>query len=56
MARYLRHGRNPDTAAADDKQVRTAVETILADVRDRGDVAVRELSVGRNVPYGKAAE
>ena len=45
MARYLKHGRNPDTAAADDKQVRTVVETILADVQDRGDAAVRELSL-----------
>ena len=44
MARYLKHGRSPDTAAADDKQVRTVVETILADVQDRGDAAVRELS------------
>ena len=45
MARYLKHGRNPDTAAADDKQVRSVVETILADVQERGDVAVRELSL-----------
>ena len=45
MARYLKHGRNPDTAAADDKQVRTVVETILADVQARGDAAVRELSL-----------
>ena len=45
MARFLKHGRNPDTAAADDKQVRTVVETILADVRERGDAAVRELSI-----------
>ncbi len=45
MARYLKHGRNPDTAAADDKQVRTVVETILADVQERGDAAVRELSI-----------
>ncbi len=45
MAIYLKHGRNPDTAAADDKQVRTVVETLLADVQDRGDAAVRELSI-----------
>lgn len=37
MARYLEHGRNPDTAAADDKQVRTVVETILAAVQDCAD-------------------
>ncbi len=45
MARYLKHGRNPETAATDDKQVRTVVETILADVQERGDAAVRELSL-----------
>ena len=45
MAQYLKHGCNPDTAAADDKQVRTVVETILAAVQDRGDAAVRELSL-----------
>lgn len=44
MARHLERGRNPDTAAADDKQGRTVVETILANVQDRGDAAVRELS------------
>ena len=45
MAGHLKHGRDPDTAAADDKQVRMVVETMLADVLDRGDAAVRELSL-----------
>ena len=44
MARHLKTGINPDTAAAADKQVRETVETILGDIAVRGDAAVRELS------------
>lgn len=44
MATYLKRGRDADRAAADDASVRTTVEGILADIAQRGDTAVRELS------------
>ena len=45
MARYLKRGRDASAAAEDDAKVRATVERILADIADRGDEAVRELSV-----------
>jgi sulfopropanediol 3-dehydrogenase len=44
MARFLKHGRDIAQIAADDAKVRATVESILADIADRGDAAVRELS------------
>ncbi|PZW41384.1 sulfopropanediol 3-dehydrogenase [Humitalea rosea] len=45
MAQYLKRGRDADAAAEDDARVRATVEGILADIRARGDAAVRELSI-----------
>jgi sulfopropanediol 3-dehydrogenase len=45
VAVWLKRGRNAETTAADDRQVRDTVEVILADVSTRGDAAVRELSI-----------
>ena len=45
VAIWLKRGRNAETTAADDRQVRDTVEVILADVSTRGDAAVRELSI-----------
>ena len=45
MATYLKRGATAEAKASNDRQVRDAVETILADVEARGDAAVRELSV-----------
>lgn len=42
--RYLKRGQDPQALAAADAQVRTTVESILADIGKRGDSAVRELS------------
>ncbi len=44
VAVWLKRGRNAETTAANDRQVRDTVEAILADVAARGDAAVRELS------------
>ncbi|WP_088344457.1 MULTISPECIES: histidinol dehydrogenase [Rhodomicrobium] len=44
MAKYLKRGRDAALRAEDAAQVRTAVETILADIEARGDRAVRALS------------
>ena len=44
MARFLKHGRDADDIASDDAKVRATVEAILADIAQRGDAAVRELS------------
>jgi len=44
MPEYLKRGKPQDERAADDAKVRATVEGILADIEDRGDVAVRELS------------
>lgn len=41
---YLKRGAEAASAAEADKKVREAVEAILADVQERGDEAVRELS------------
>ena len=45
MARFLKRGRDADAVAEDDAKVRVTVENILADIKVRGDVAVRELSI-----------
>jgi sulfopropanediol 3-dehydrogenase len=44
MARYLKRGRDDALRAEDDQKVRATVEGILADIANRGDAAVRELS------------
>ena len=45
MARFLKQGRDADAVADDDAKVRATVEGILADIKARGDAAVRELSI-----------
>jgi sulfopropanediol 3-dehydrogenase len=45
MARFLKRGRDADAVAEDDAKVRATVENILADIKARGDAAVRELSI-----------
>ena len=44
MAIFLKRGRDAATVAEDDAKIRATVETILADIAARGDVAVRALS------------
>ncbi|SVC93178.1 uncharacterized protein METZ01_LOCUS346032, partial [marine metagenome] len=44
MARYLKTGKAAAELAESDAKVRTTVEGILADIEERGDAAVRELS------------
>jgi sulfopropanediol 3-dehydrogenase len=44
MAEYLKRGRDAALRAVDQAKVRATVETILSDIEDRGDAAVRELS------------
>ncbi|MCX6048484.1 MAG: histidinol dehydrogenase [Chloroflexi bacterium] len=44
MATILKAGMNPTTADAVDQKVRATVEQILDDVKQRGEVAIRELS------------
>jgi sulfopropanediol 3-dehydrogenase len=44
VARYLKTGITEDAAAEADAQVRTTVEAIIADIKLRGDAAVREWS------------
>ena len=41
---YMKRGKDAATRATDDAKVRATVETILADIEARGDIAVRELS------------
>ncbi len=45
MAEWLKRGADADAVAAGDRKVRDTVEGILADIGQRGDAAVRELSV-----------
>ena len=45
MVYYLKRGATAETKAATNRQVRDAVESILADVETRGDAAVRDLSI-----------
>src|SRR2546428_10153606 len=44
MARYLKRGMDASAIKAADAKVRATVETILADVEERRDAAVRDLS------------
>ena len=44
MPTYLKRGRDAEAVAESDAAVRSTVETILADIKKRGDAAVRELS------------
>ena len=45
MARYLKRGISEEASFAAGVKVRKIVEDILDDIRDRGDQAVRELSI-----------
>ena len=45
MARWLKRGLGKASSAAEDAKVRATVETLLADIAERGDAAVREMSV-----------
>ena len=45
MITWLKRGKPEAERAADDAQVRTAVESVLKDIETRGDAAVRALSV-----------
>ena len=45
MAEWLKRGADATAIASADKQVRETVEGILADIGERGDAAVRELSI-----------
>lgn len=45
MAEYLKRGANADVKAAADRKVRDIVEAALADIEQRGDAAVREMSI-----------
>ncbi len=44
MVRFLKNGVSQEKAAADDAKVRQTVETILAEIAEKGDVAVRDYS------------
>jgi sulfopropanediol 3-dehydrogenase len=45
VAKYLKEGVSAEASEAADTKVRETVETILNDIRQRGEAAVRELSV-----------
>ncbi|HEV7439393.1 MAG TPA: histidinol dehydrogenase [Methylobacterium sp.] len=45
MERWLKRGQDETEVVAADRKVRDTVETILGDIAERGDAAVRELSV-----------
>jgi sulfopropanediol 3-dehydrogenase len=45
MARHLKTAISADERAAEDAKVRQVVEAALGDIADRGDVAVREMSI-----------
>ncbi len=44
MARFLKTGITEDAAAEADAQVRSTVESIISDIKERGDAAVRDWS------------
>ena len=44
MPRILKHGVSAETAAEADAGIRATVETLLADIKARGDAAVRDMS------------
>lgn len=45
MARFLKRGRDAALRAEDNSRVRETVEGILLDIENRGDAAVRDLSI-----------
>ena len=45
MAKWLKQGAEAEAVKIADRQVRETVEGILADIAERGDAAVRELSI-----------
>ncbi|MCS2171341.1 histidinol dehydrogenase [Scandinavium sp. TWS1a] len=45
MAKWLKHGAEAEALKSADRKVRETVESILADIAERGDAAVRELSI-----------
>jgi len=45
MAQWLKRGAAAETKAASDRKVRDIVEAALADIEQRGDVALREMSI-----------
>jgi len=45
MARYIKEGISEDASFAADLKVKEIVEGILDDIRNRGDQAVRDLSI-----------
>ena len=45
MARYLKRGATSQAKADTDRKVRETVEVILADIAQRGDAAIRDLSI-----------
>lgn len=45
MAQFLKRGRDADVNAEEEAKTRKTVEAILADIAQRGDAAVRELSI-----------
>ncbi|RLM05143.1 histidinol dehydrogenase [Gibbsiella quercinecans] len=45
MAKWLKKGTEADLIKNADRKVRDTVEQILADIEERGDVAIRELSI-----------
>ncbi|MGF1476418.1 MAG: histidinol dehydrogenase [Geminicoccaceae bacterium] len=45
MARYVKTGHDPDRATMTDAKVRDIVERALADIAERGNTAVREMSI-----------
>ena len=44
MAKWLKHGISEEQAVQDNTRVREIVESILAEIAERGDAAVREYS------------
>ncbi|MEO0412527.1 MAG: histidinol dehydrogenase [Pseudomonadota bacterium] len=44
MVKYLKHGIDADTKMKSDTKVREIVETVLAEIEDKGDAAVRSYS------------
>ena len=45
MTRWLKRGVDKAVVAAQDRRIREAVESILVDIAERGDAAVRDLSI-----------
>ena len=55
MATHLKRRIARETTDEMDRKVRATVEAILADVKKRGDAAVREYSTPRNAPCSWAS-